>query len=409
MKRRTIRGTITRHRGFWCLRYRERVRVGDTIEVVQRSRRLAAVDAMHKTRRSVESLAETILEPINKAPASYIAIQLADFAEGAYFPHIEAKRRPSTIRGYRQMWLRYLKPRCADFVMHDAETRAIQGVLDTIEREDALAPQRLAHIKHLLGGMFRFAITQGYLPKGTINPVTFTETMTVPDFDGRAYSLEEIALMLSVLPELSRTVVGTAAFTGLRAGEIRGLTWDAYSQADENDENSLGTVRVLHSIWRGRIGEPKNARSKSAVPLIPQFEALLEKHRKASGNPTSGPIFANGAGKALDLDSLYRRQMKEPFQRAGIEWEGWHGFRRGLATNLERIGVRESIAAMILRHTNDRVTRKHYIKPPTIEAVAAMRRLSQTLLTVGNPRLLPNCSPEAPQEAAGTGSVRWLQ
>jgi hypothetical protein len=58
-------------------------------------------------------------------------------------------------------------------------------------------------------------------------------------------------------------------------------------------------------------------------------------------------------------------------KRAGIEWEGWHGFRRGLATNLERIGIRESITAMILRHANDRVTRKHYIKPPTLEAIAA--------------------------------------
>src|ERR1035438_6789136 len=93
--------------------------------------------------------------------------------------------------------------------------------------------------------------------------------------------------------------------------------------------------------------------------------------------------------------SLYRRQMKEPLSSAGIEWEGWHGFRRGLATNLERIGVRESIAAMVLRHSNDRVTRKHYIKPPTLEAIAAMRRLSETLLALEKPKMLPNCSPEA--------------
>lgn len=409
MKRRMIRGTITRHRGFWCLRYRERIRAGDTIEIVQRSRRLAPVDAMHKTRRSVEPLAETILEPINKAPALYVAIRLGDFVEGAYFPHVEAKRRPSTVRGYRQMWERYLKPRCGDLVMHDAETRAIQGILDTIEREDALAPQTLAHIKHLIGGMFRFAITQGHLPKGTINPVTFTETTTIPDFDGRAYSLEEIALMLTVLPEPSRTVVGTAAFTGLRAGEIRGLTWEAYAPTDKSDENSLGIVRVLRSVWRGRVGEPKNSRSKATVPLIPQLETLLERHRKTSGNPASGPIFANGVGKPLDLDCLYRRQMKESLKRARIEWEGWHGFRRGLATNLERIGIRETIAAMILRHTNDRVTRKHYIKPPSIEAIAAMRRLSDTLFALEGSKLLPNRSPEAPQVALGTTNARWVQ
>ena len=61
--------------------------------------------------------------------------------------------------------------------------------------------------------------------------------------------------------------------------------------------------------------------------------------------------------------------------------------------------MRESIAAMVLRHTNDRVTRKHYIKPPSIEAIAAMQRLSDTLSTMQKPELLPNCSPEVQKEA----------
>lgn len=270
--------------------------------------------------------------------------------------------------------------------MHDVETRTIQTLLDQVEREDKLGPQTMAHIKHFLGGIFRFAIAQDHLPKGTINPVMFAETATVPDFDGRAYSLEEIALMLTVLPEPSRTVVATAAFTGLRAGEIRGLSWEAFNSGTDG---SLGVLRVLRSIWRGKIGEPKNSRSKASVPLIPQLNTFLEQHRERSGNPAFGPIFANDAGKPADLDALYHRQMEEPLRRAGIEWEGWHGFRRGLATDLERIGVRETIAAMILRHSNDRVTRKHHIKPPSIEAVSAMQRLSDRLTTMQKPQLLP--------------------
>jgi integrase len=361
---------------------------------------------MHKTRRSVEPLAQALLEPINKTPASYIAIRFGEFVDSVYIPFIESKRKASTVRGYKQMWLRYLKPRSADWVMHDVETRNVQNLLDQIEREDGLGAQTMAHIKHLLGGIFRFAISQNHLPKGTINPVLFAETSPVPDFDGRAYSLEEIALMLSVLPEPSRTLVATAAFTGLRAGEIRGLTWEAYTPGDDN---SLGVLRVLHSVWRGHIGEPKNSRSKAPVPLIPQLEVLLLRHRAANGNPNTGAIFPNGAGKAVDIDSLYQRQMKEPLAAAGIDWEGWHGFRRGLATNLERIGIREAIAAMVLRHSNDRVTRKHYIKPPSAEAVSAMRRLSETLSTLEVSALLPNCSPEAQQGFERGTDRKWVQ
>ncbi len=65
---RTVRGTICRHRGWWVLRFRERIREGETIRSIQRSKRLAPVDATHKTRKSVALLAEPILEPLNKAP-----------------------------------------------------------------------------------------------------------------------------------------------------------------------------------------------------------------------------------------------------------------------------------------------------------------------------------------------------
>ena len=142
-----------------------------------------------------------------------------------------------------------------------------------------LAPQTLAHLKHLLSGAFRFAIKQGYLPRGTSNPVSFAETPVIPDFDGRAYSLEEVALMLSVLLEPARTVVAVAAFTGLKAGEIRGLTWDAYNPGDET---SPGSIRVLRSVWRGCVIEPKTPRSKAAVPLIPQLQIMLERRKARS-------------------------------------------------------------------------------------------------------------------------------
>jgi integrase len=403
-KGRTYRGTITRHRGFWCLRYRERIREGGVIKTVQRSRRLAPVDAQHKTLRSVEMIAAALRGP-TKQPTPYVATRLGDFVSDVYIPHIEAKRRPSTVRTYKQMWNRDLKPRCANWLMHDVETRTVQSLLDIVIAEESLGPQTMAHIKHLLSGIFRFAIAQGHLPRGTVNPVTYAETPTIPDFDGRAYSLEEIALMFSVLPEPSRTTVAVAAFAGLREGEIRGADWKHYTPGTED---TLGFIRVLSSVWRGRIGEPKSKRSKASVPVIPQLDHMLQEHRRVVGNPASGPIFANGAGKGIDLDSLYRRQMKEPLKAAGIEWEGWHGFRRGLATNLERIGVSSPIIAMILRHSSDRVTRKHYIKPPTIEAIAAMRKLSEMFATLG-PKMIPTCSPEPESQVEGKEKARWVQ
>jgi GAF domain-containing protein len=51
-----------------------------------------------------------------------------------------------------------------------------------------------------------------------------------------AYSVEEEALMLSLLPEPAATVVATAAFTGARKGEIRGLLWENYDGSEMGHE-----------------------------------------------------------------------------------------------------------------------------------------------------------------------------
>jgi hypothetical protein len=34
------------------------------------------------------------------------------------------------------------------------------------------------------------------------------------------------------------------------------------------------------------------------------------------------------------------------------EWKGWHAFRRGLASNLNRLGIDDSVTQAILRHSD---------------------------------------------------------
>jgi integrase len=104
----------------------------------------------------------------------------------------------------------------------------------------------------------------------------------------KPYTLEEIAAMLKVLSEPSATAVATAAFTGLRLGELRGLTWESYEPTQE--EESLGWLNVTRSVWRSTVGDPKTAKSKAPVPVIPQLAQRLGAHRKRCGNPAGGPI-----------------------------------------------------------------------------------------------------------------------
>jgi integrase len=277
------------------------------------------------------------------------------------------------------MWSNYLKQRCHAIWLREIKTCDVQSWLEAVAREEGLSKTTLRHIKHYLSGLFRYAAQQDYWDSGRANPVHLAAipACAPKGCEGRAYTFEEVQQMMNVLLEPASTVVAVAAFTGLRLGELKGLVWEAYRPAPDKD--TLGLLYVTRSIWRNVVAEPKTEKSKAPVPVIPQVADRLAAHRKMCGNPFAGPIFVNGLGRPLDLDGLYQRAMREVLQKAGITWTGWHGFRRGLASNLNRLGVDDSIIQGILRHSTVVTTQNHYIKTVSADSIAAMRRLSEAL------------------------------
>lgn len=81
---------------------------------------------------------------------------------------------------------------------------------------------------------------------------------------------------------------------------------------------------------------------------------------------------------------------------------GWHGFRRGFASNLNRLGVDDSVIQAILRHSTVAITQVCYIKTARIDAVAAMRQLSAALKN-------SNCPPLCAPEKGGAGFSKAVQ
>ena len=75
--------------------------------------------------------------------------------------------------------------------------------------------------------------------------------------------------------------------------------------------------------------------------------------------------------------------MANTLSRAGVEWKGWHAFRRNLATRLDRDGAIDTVIQRVLRHEDVQTTRDHYIgKGTTIEAQQAFRNSPQNRLIV---------------------------
>jgi integrase len=99
-----------------------------------------------------------------------------------------------------------------------------------------------------------------------------------------------------------RTGIATAAFIGLRAGEIQGVRWENFS----GDE-----LQIKRSVWSTQVGDTKNEERECAIPVIPLLREMLEAHGKL--NPPNGP------------DYIFSVEL--------------HSFRPGLTTHLNALGV----------------------------------------------------------------------
>jgi integrase len=288
------------------------------------------------------------------------------YVEKEYMPYVEREKRLSTYRGYMNMWSRHLKSR-TDIPLRDFRTVEGEHLLLDISQDANLNRTTIKHMKSFLSGVFRYARRQGVL--NSENPMRDVVVPKArPANETHAYSLEDILRMLMVLPEPAATLVAAAAFTGARRGEIAGMRWEDYDGSE---------LRITQSVWRGHVDEPKTPRSKSPVPVISALAKFLEAHRQRCGNPGSGFIFLSARRKPLDLADVARWMIRPALKTASIEWHGWHAFRRGLATNLYRLGVADKTIQTILRHTNVSTTMNIYVKSVSADATAAMQALEE--------------------------------
>src|SRR5439155_17677268 len=95
----------------------------------------------------------------------------------------------------------------------------------------------------------------------------------------RILQREEIAALLASSRPTYRTLLATAIFTGLRFGELLGLTW-----ADIDFEARLVRVRKQLDRWKEgelpRRVEPKTPQAIREVVLTPTLAKMLNEHRQ---------------------------------------------------------------------------------------------------------------------------------
>jgi integrase len=177
--------------------------------------------------------------------------------------------------------------------------------------------------------------------------------------------LEEIA------DPTAADVVALMSFTGLRQSEARGLHWPDWK------DKEVG-LHIRRSVWRKHVGPTKNIAPEESIPVLPLLRDLLRARKQRIKPGTDDYIFAGSRrGAPLDFDNLVTRQIKPALENAKgvVNWSGWHGFRRGLASNFFGLGVPPKVVQAIMRRESLEVTLGHYIMMPVDDPYRAMNRL----------------------------------
>ena len=249
----------------------------------------------------------------------------ATVAEAAeeYLRYIEddRERKPSTVKGYRWIIAAQILPTFGAMALEDVTSEQVEQWLAGMGRKASTRTKALV----LLQGIFQRARKVYGL---TINPASDVERPPLKrSGDIEVFSPEEVwALARAASSEQDGAIFLTAAFTGLRAGELLALRW--------RDVDFAGSVvRVRASYAGGALTTPKSGKVRS-VPLAPEVATALAKlsHRyRFTGEDEL--VFAAAAGSFLDGSAL-RRRYKAALQRAELRSLRFHDLRHTFGTRM---------------------------------------------------------------------------
>jgi integrase len=383
------RGVIVKRRQSWTLFYYDVQYRDGKKKRVRVSKKLASLSE-YPSKSSVRHLADEILAPLNRKqlqPES--SLKVTEYIEDHYFPAVKTELRPSTYKGYKDfIYETHLKDRLDAIKLRDFRSVHAQKLLRQIPD---VGHRTLLHIKSFLSGVFKFAKREGVLDGQ--NPLVDVTVPGRPEkFKGAAYDLDDAARILEDLEpyegqsdkerhayETASDVVALLSFTGLRQSECRGLRW---SDWDERNQ----TLRISRGVWQTHVGPTKNPASEDTIPVLPLLRELLQRRRVRVNPKLSDYIFAGERrGTPLNLHNLENRVIKPAIERVklngevGVQWFGFHGFRRGLASNLLSLGTDPRLVAAILRHSDVSTTLQFYSVTTDKQARAAMDKLEDAI------------------------------
>ena len=196
---------------------------------------------------------------------------------------------PNTLRNYRERYVRNIQPVIGKMLIANVKPMHCKKVFIQMDADYAGSTIRQAYIT--MGTMFKAAKMNDLIAKHPMDGVRFSKPVRAVD-DIHYLTREEQRLFLETARRSHNyNQYALILETGLRTGEMIGLTWDAIDfERRTLTVNKTLEFRHAQKVWRA--GPPKTQQSYRTIPLTDKAYDILKKVWDSRSSRKESPLLS---------------------------------------------------------------------------------------------------------------------